>query len=167
MSLQVITANRLHDGVSVWFAGSGNWAERVGDATGYDEADVEAALVTAQPPDVAAHVVDVRAVPAIREGALLVPVEYREQIRATGPSVRADLPAGTWGAPENLPPLPSESSSSPYAGIYRYDDYDREFLRQRAKEFGEQVDRRMAGELSEDEFKPLRLMNGLYLQLHA
>ena len=53
------------------------------------------------------------------------------------------------------------------AGIYRYDEYDREFLRERVAEFRGQVERRLAGALSEDEFKPLRLMNGLYLQLHA
>lgn len=167
MSLQVITANRLHDGVSVWFAGSGNWAERVADAAAYDDAALEEALRAAQPEDVAAHVVDVRAVEVTRDETGLALVAYREQIRATGPSVRADLPAGTWRDDAVLPPLPSLSSRSPYAGIYRYDDYDRDFLRQRAKEFGEQVARRCSGELSEDEFKPLRLMNGLYLQLHA
>ena len=53
------------------------------------------------------------------------------------------------------------------AGIYHYDEYDREFLRERVAEFRDQVERRLAGALSEDEFKPLRLMNGLYLQLHA
>jgi sulfite reductase (NADPH) hemoprotein beta-component len=53
------------------------------------------------------------------------------------------------------------------AGIYHYDEYDREFLRERVAEFRGQVERRLAGALSEDEFKPLRLMNGLYLQLHA
>ena len=53
------------------------------------------------------------------------------------------------------------------AGIYKYDDFDREFLRERVAEFRAQVARRLAGELTEDEFKPLRLMNGLYLQLHA
>ncbi|MDE1895982.1 MAG: nitrite/sulfite reductase [Rhodospirillales bacterium] len=63
--------------------------------------------------------------------------------------------------------MPSANSSSPFAGIYRYDEYDRDFLRQRAAIFGEQVERRRKGELSEDEFKPLRLMNGVYLQLHA
>jgi sulfite reductase (NADPH) hemoprotein beta-component len=157
----------LHDGVSVWFAGAGNWAERVGEAAAYDDDVLEHALKTAQPADVAAHVVDVRAVPVTREGQNFALVEYREQIRATGPSVRADLPAGVWRDDAKLPPLPSESSSSPYAGIYRYDDYDRDFLRQRAKEFGIQVARRRAGELSEEEFQPLRLMNGLYLQLHA
>jgi sulfite reductase (NADPH) hemoprotein beta-component len=53
------------------------------------------------------------------------------------------------------------------AGIYKYDAYDREFLRERVADFRGQVARRLAGELTEDEFKPLRLMNGLYLQLHA
>jgi sulfite reductase (NADPH) hemoprotein beta-component len=52
-------------------------------------------------------------------------------------------------------------------GIYKYDEYDRQFLRDRVAEFRDQVARRLRGELTEEEFKPLRLMNGLYLQLHA
>ncbi|MEM0908340.1 MAG: nitrite/sulfite reductase [Pseudomonadota bacterium] len=51
--------------------------------------------------------------------------------------------------------------------MYQYDGYDQAFVRDRAAEFREQVGRRLAGQLSEDEFKPLRLKNGLYLQLHA
>jgi sulfite reductase (NADPH) hemoprotein beta-component len=51
--------------------------------------------------------------------------------------------------------------------MYRYDQIDREFVADRAAEFREQVNRRLAGELTEDQFKPIRLMNGLYLQLHA
>ena len=51
--------------------------------------------------------------------------------------------------------------------MYQYDIIDREFLVDRSNEFRGQVARRLAGELSEDQFKPLRLMNGLYLQLHA
>ncbi|MBU6448782.1 MAG: nitrite/sulfite reductase [Rhodospirillales bacterium] len=168
MALHVITGNRLADGISVWFAGPKGWAELVGQAVGYDEAGLEAALAQANPADAELHVVDIRAVEVTREGGMLFPVAHREQIRARGPSVRADLPAGVWrdGA-EPLPPLPSASSSSPFAGIYRYDEYDRDFLRQRATVFGEQVERRRKGELTEDEFKPLRLMNGVYLQLHA
>ncbi len=53
------------------------------------------------------------------------------------------------------------------AAIYRYDALDKQFLADRVAEFRDQVARRIAGRLSEDEFKPLRLMNGLYLQLHA
>ncbi len=51
--------------------------------------------------------------------------------------------------------------------MYRYDDYDQTFVDQRVAQFRDQVARRLGGALSEDEFKPLRLMNGLYLQLHA
>jgi sulfite reductase (NADPH) hemoprotein beta-component len=51
--------------------------------------------------------------------------------------------------------------------MYRYDPYDKAFLEARVDEFRDQVARRLSGELTEDEFKPLRLMNGLYLQLHA
>ena len=51
--------------------------------------------------------------------------------------------------------------------MYQYDSIDREFLADRAQEFRTQVDRRLKGEITEDQFKPLRLMNGLYLQLHA
>ncbi len=51
--------------------------------------------------------------------------------------------------------------------MYRYDEFDARMVRDRVAEFSGQVARRVAGELTEDEFKPLRLMNGLYLQLHA
>ncbi len=51
--------------------------------------------------------------------------------------------------------------------MYRYDSFDREFVRSRVAQFRQQVERRIEGSLTEEEFKPLRLMNGLYLQLHA
>ncbi len=51
--------------------------------------------------------------------------------------------------------------------MYRYDEFDHDFVARRVDQFRDQVRRRLAGELSEAEFKPLRLMNGLYLQLHA
>jgi len=51
--------------------------------------------------------------------------------------------------------------------MYRYDTIDTEMLQDRAAEFRAQAARRLSGELTEDQFKPLRLMNGLYLQLHA
>ena len=51
--------------------------------------------------------------------------------------------------------------------MYRYDEFDAAFVQQRVKQFRGQVKRRLSGELSEEEFRPLRLMNGLYLQLHA
>ena len=51
--------------------------------------------------------------------------------------------------------------------MYRYDRFDRDFVRNRVAQFRHQVERRIDGSLTEEEFKPLRLMNGLYLQLHA
>jgi sulfite reductase (NADPH) hemoprotein beta-component len=51
--------------------------------------------------------------------------------------------------------------------LYRYDEFDHTFVAQRVAQFRDQVARRLSGELTEDEFRPLRLMNGLYLQLHA
>ena len=51
--------------------------------------------------------------------------------------------------------------------MYRYDEFDREFVTDRVAQFRGQVERRVSGELTEDQFKPLRLMNGVYLQLHA
>jgi sulfite reductase (NADPH) hemoprotein beta-component len=51
--------------------------------------------------------------------------------------------------------------------MYAYDNFDRTIVDARVAEFRDQVERRMKGELTEEEFRPLRLMNGLYLQLHA
>ena len=51
--------------------------------------------------------------------------------------------------------------------MYVYDEFDSTFIAERAAQFRDQVARRLSGELTEDEFKPLRLMNGVYLQLHA
>ena len=51
--------------------------------------------------------------------------------------------------------------------MYQYDQFDQAFVEARSTEFRGQVARRLSGELSEDEFKPLRLQNGVYLQLHA
>jgi len=51
--------------------------------------------------------------------------------------------------------------------MYRYDEFDRTFVAERVAQFRDQVQRRLAGALTEEEFRPLRLQNGLYLQLHA
>ncbi len=51
--------------------------------------------------------------------------------------------------------------------MYKYDQYDQSIVDARVEEFRDQVNRRLAGQMTEDQFKPLRLMNGLYLQLHA
>jgi len=51
--------------------------------------------------------------------------------------------------------------------MYKYDNYDQQMVDTRVEEFRDQVRRRLSGELSEEQFRPLRLQNGLYLQLHA
>jgi sulfite reductase (NADPH) hemoprotein beta-component len=51
--------------------------------------------------------------------------------------------------------------------MYRYDEFDHAFVAERVAQFKDQVERRVSGDISEDAFKPLRLMNGVYLQLHA
>jgi sulfite reductase (NADPH) hemoprotein beta-component len=51
--------------------------------------------------------------------------------------------------------------------MYRYDDIDRRIVQSRVAQFRDQTRRHLAGKLSEDEFRPLRLQNGLYIQRHA
>src|SRR5579863_3913690 len=51
--------------------------------------------------------------------------------------------------------------------MYRYDEFDAAFVAERVAQFKDQVTRRLNGELTEEQFRPLRLMNGVYLQLHA
>src|SRR6195952_835869 len=51
--------------------------------------------------------------------------------------------------------------------MYRYDEFDAGFVAERVAQFRDQVERRLAGSLTEEQFRPLRLMNGVYLQLHA
>ncbi|MGI9308425.1 MAG: nitrite/sulfite reductase, partial [Gammaproteobacteria bacterium] len=51
--------------------------------------------------------------------------------------------------------------------MYRYDEFDQQLVNERVEQFRRQTERRLTGELTEDQFKPLRLMNGLYLPLHA
>ena len=51
--------------------------------------------------------------------------------------------------------------------MYRYDDFDRRLVRERVAQFRDQTRRFLVGQLSEDDFRPLRLQNGLYIQKHA
>jgi sulfite reductase (NADPH) hemoprotein beta-component len=85
-----------------------------------------------------------------------VPLHIKDRIRAAGPSVRPDLAI-----------VPGRKAAELGDLMYRYDEYDQAIVDARVDEFRDQVQRRLSGELSEDQFKPLRLMNGLYLQLHA
>ena len=51
--------------------------------------------------------------------------------------------------------------------MYKYNDFDRQFVRERAAQFRDQLERNLAGKLSDDDFRPLRLQNGWYIQRHA
>ena len=113
---------------------------------------------------------------------MAVPTSYRERVRALGPTIHPDMgkqaeggvvveahrsPRGGRGALVGpARPDPAQASRGG-ARVYRYDAIDRSVLEDRSAEFRDQVARRLSGELTEDQFKPLRLMNGLYLQLHA
>ncbi|MDL2402468.1 DUF2849 domain-containing protein [Rhizobium mayense] len=170
MTAHLITANRLADGVAVWLDAKSRWIEDVEKAAPVDAAELAEALKMARLSEHGNIVVDVREIGAEATDGAWIPEARRERLRGSGPSVRPDLakkaPGARWTEPP-FPEPPSSFSASPYAGIYRYDEYDRQFLRDRAKQFRRQVERRLSGELSEEEFKPLRLMNGLYLQLHG
>lgn len=169
MSQSVITANRLTDGVVVWLDTAKSWNDQLETAAVFDDEALSASIDMLQARD--QHVaVDIRGIPVDVISGSPVPQARRERLRGVGPSVRPDLattPPGDRWAAAPLPEPPSATSTSPFAGIYRYDEYDRQFLRDRAEQFRGQVNRRLTGELSEDEFKPFRLMNGLYLQLHG
>ncbi|KAA8384087.1 DUF2849 domain-containing protein [Acetobacter sp. DmW_136] len=161
MTGHYVTASRLNDGTVVWLTTQLTWSEQFEAAGCFESEAFPAALQTAEDAQAAREVIDVHAAPA--------PLTYREQIRAFGPSVRDDLGTQSQHMPRPVPlPSPPVSGHQPdFAGIYRYDDYDRDHLRVRVAVFREQVERRLGGALSEDEFKPLRLMNGVYLQLHG
>ena len=84
-----------------------------------------------------------------------------------GQAARADPCRGPDGGTfQRQSPSSSKTKRPEGYAMYRYDEFDA-FVRERVEQFRGQVARRLAGELDEDEFKPLRLMNGLYLQLHS
>lgn len=68
---------------------------------------------------------------------------------------------------KQFPSHDTDSNTIKVIGRYNYDEIDFDFLKERINQFRLQIERRLNGELSEDEFKPLRLMNGVYLQLHS
>src|SRR5690606_1655150 len=83
----------------------------------------------------------------------------------TGRSIRCGSASAS--APRGRRPRAWGGSIWPRTNMYRYDEFDAAFVGERVAQFSDQVRRRISGELTEDQFRPLRLMNGLYLQLHA
>lgn len=89
---QVVTANRLDDGVVVYLDGKGGWTERLGQAAVYETPDaVEAAVAEAKRSEADQVVVESYPIDVAREGEGLRPIRLREEIRAAGPTVRLDL----------------------------------------------------------------------------
>ena len=149
----VITANRVGDGAVVYRTADGRWTTRLEQAAVATTAPVASALLA----ECGRRRVSARSAPISRRcGSIATaashPGNLREQIRAARPDHR---PAG------RLRTLSQDPS------MYAYDELDRTLVNERVAEFRDQVRRRLSGELTEDEFKPLRLMNGVYLQLHA
>lgn len=165
----LISANRLHDGAVVWLDSRYQWVEALEHAHVFSDDALEAAQHAAQAAVANNEIVDPvpQAAEATERG--IVPTTFREQLRARGPSVRTDLgkQAGAETVDYALQAAPAAGVDAPHAGIYRYDDSERTFLKERAQHFSEQVQRRLSGELTEEQFKVYRLMNGLYLQLHG
>jgi sulfite reductase (NADPH) hemoprotein beta-component len=96
----------------------------------------------------------------------------REDIRAArGPSITPPADQGQAGVtaqPLSSTIVPAKHRPQLHRpAMYLYDSLDHDAVRIRAAQFRDQVERRLRGDLTEEEFKPLRLQNGLYLQLHA
>lgn len=169
MDRHLISANRLEDGAVVWFNNRHEWVDKLDEACAFDMQQLEEAKTFASLSVASNLVVDPQPRAALVTDGKPVPVDYRERLRARGPSVRADLGKQAEGSvvrqnERQRPEVPVEAEQ---AGVYRYDPEERAYLKARSQEFGEQVARRLSGELNEEEFKVYRLMNGLYLQLHG
>src|SRR5262249_41255687 len=95
-----------------------------------------------------------------RSGLLRGPLPGRGRRRVRGRAPRT---------PARGHPRRRSDGRSPFEGrlIYRYDEFDERLVRERIAQFRGQIERRLDGRLTEDQFKPLRLMNGVYLQLHS
>lgn len=92
MSRQVISANRLADGLVVYLTGDGGWSEQIDDALVFDGATAgDTALATATGSVDRQIVVDPYAIDIDESGGVRRPTRFREFIRAHGPTVRRDL----------------------------------------------------------------------------
>ena len=146
----MITANRTFDGAVIYRTAAKNWSTDLSDAAIVRNADEARALLAESVADdlgaVGAYIAPVE----IRDGGKIDPGNLREYIRSRGVTIDLSVPA----LEVNLI-------------MYAYDELDRTLINERVAEFRDQVKRRLSGELTEDEFKMLRLQNGVYLQLHA
>ena len=157
---QIVTANRLIDGIVVFQDEAGGWSEDFARAAAHE--DAAAALARASQDVAASLVVDPYAIEVELRNGHYAPKALREAIRARDRRCAA-ISASRPKASRRSPPCTRRRRSR----MYRYDEFDAAFVSARVGQFREQVGRRLAGELTEDQFRPHRLMNGLYLQLHS
>ncbi len=152
--VKLLTGNDLPTGDVIWWTGEG-WSRHVEDA---------------------ADVGDMGEVDRPRRGRC-PPCQCRLCDRCDRDAVRASparisRTASARSGPDGAarPDIEARRSGRGELGdleMYKYDQYDQSIVDARVEEFRDQVKRRLAGQITEDQFKPLRLMNGLYLQLHA
>ena len=160
--MNVITANSLKDGLVV-FQTAGGWTLDIDKAEVLETKEAVEAALQRGAKDVAANrVVEPYAIEVRREGARLVPARLRERIRAERPDDRKFQEAR-----RRRDMRRGGLRQGPRQTMYRYDEFDHAFVKERVAQFRDQVGRRLSGELDEEQFKPLRLQNGVYLQLHA
>ncbi|KJE36430.1 hypothetical protein UF64_04610 [Thalassospira sp. HJ] len=92
MSLQVVTANRLDDGLVVFLTSDGSWSENINDArTAEGKEAADALLAEASAPELDIVIVGPYLIDVEQQGSDLMPTKYREVLRTKGPSVREDL----------------------------------------------------------------------------
>ena len=157
-----ITANRLTDGVVVFQTSDNGWAEDFNRAAVLRDAPATAeALKRAKQDEANNIVVDPYAIEVESGTAISRPRLCARRSAPPGPrsgAIWASRRRARRRARVQAPRRPT---------MYRYDEFDAAFVAERVAQFRDQVARRLSGELTEDQFRPLRLMNGVYLQLHA
>jgi hypothetical protein len=94
MTTEIVTANRLNDGLVVYLDGAGGWSERIAEArVAQGGEDAAALLALAEEPEHAVRVVGPYLMEVALDGAVPRPTSNRERIRALGPTVRTDVVA--------------------------------------------------------------------------
>jgi len=167
MSGVTFTANRIRTGAAVWMTGDLSWTEDAARAFRFTDDLAETARLAAERAE---QRNEITAVYELASGEGVSHPSARETIRAArGPSIAPPADRGPAVAPGRAASPDASSHVLPdiSPAVYHYDAIDHDLVRVRAAQFRDQVKRRLDGELSEEEFKPLRLQNGLYLQLHA
>ena len=156
--MNILTGNSLGEGLVVFQLPGGGWTLDINNAEVLETPEALAHATSRANTDAAANrVVEPYAIEVTRQGARLV---------RSGCASRSVPRARRWDIPKTKPASSKTKRPEGYA-MYRYDEFDHAFVKERVAQFRDQVARRLTGELDEEQFKPLRLQNGVYLQLHA